>query len=58
MQFGRQYHWCPNCGKEMYDTKLSSQTTATTCSLDCIREWELKYARFILGKDAPVKEGE
>jgi len=50
--FGKQYYFCPNCGDCFYDTKVTSQyVSPLLCSDECRKEWEIKYARSILGKD-------
>jgi hypothetical protein len=47
--FGKQIHYCPNCGVQQYDSRLENTVRATMCSRECLREWETKYARMILG---------
>jgi NADH pyrophosphatase NudC (nudix superfamily) len=52
MTFGKQCRFCPNCGQGMYDTALSmNHVQSMMCSDECRKEWELKYARMVLGKD-------
>ncbi len=54
MTFGKQHSFCPNCGRHKYDTLLTmAHVLSMMCSDACREEWELKYARCILGKDAP-----
>lgn len=51
--FGKQHRYCPNCGAHHYDDKLSDDHVKSMCCDDaCRQEWELKYTRMILGKDA------
>lgn len=52
MLFGKQHRYCPNCGKHLYDNMLSMHVSSMLCSKECRKEWELKYARAILGKSA------
>lgn len=50
---GKQYRHCPNCGEKLYDDKLCmDHVKSMMCSKQCIDEWELKYARMILKKNA------
>lgn len=50
--FGKQEYYCANCGGKQCDTKLScNHVKSMLCSDECRAEYELKYARMILGKD-------
>jgi len=50
--FGKQTRFCPNCGKQLYDSKVEvNHVQSMMCSKQCMAEWEIKYARCILGKD-------
>lgn len=50
---GKQYFHCPNCGEKQYSNHLSNtHVKSLMCSDECRKEWELKYARMILGGDA------
>jgi hypothetical protein len=52
MIFGKQTHYCPNCGTTLYDSNLSmNHILSMCCSDECRTEWNLKYSRFIIGKD-------
>jgi hypothetical protein len=56
MAGGKQYRHCPNCGKLLYDAGLTmGHVKSLMCSNGCREEWELKYARMILGKDEPLR---
>lgn len=51
--FGKQYRFCPNCGVKLYDTGISTtHVLSMMCGDACRREWQMKYAAKILGKDA------
>lgn len=53
MKFGKQFRYCPNCGTRHYDDKVSvDHVKSMCCDNTCREEWELKYARMVLGKDA------
>lgn len=55
MFWGKQRRYCPNCGKEHYDTKISTDHVKSMCCDEkCRSEWELKYARMILGHDEEI----
>lgn len=50
--FGKQHHYCPNCGKALYDDRIvMDRAKALCCSNECRDGWEMKYARSILGKE-------
>jgi hypothetical protein len=52
MIFGKQTRYCPNCGRKLYDSNLEmTRVQSMMCSRECREEWELKYARSILGKN-------
>lgn len=53
MILGKQYHYCANCGAKLYDATLSMKHPSL-CDNEyrCLREYEMKYARMILGKNA------
>lgn len=52
MLFGRQFRYCPNCGKQLYDAVIEmNHVQSMMCSKQCREEWEMKYTRSILGKD-------
>jgi len=52
MIFGKQKRCCPNCGTQLYDTKVSmDHVQSMMCSKECRDQWSMKYARSILGKD-------
>lgn len=54
---GNQYHFCSNCGTRLYDSTINmDHTMSLLCSDSCREQWRLKYARMILGKDAPKEE--
>jgi hypothetical protein len=57
MLFGKQYRYCPNCGKRLYDSLISMHAQSMLCSKECREEWELKYARAVLGKSAEPDTG-
>ncbi len=49
---GKQYRHCPNCGAKLYDANLNmNHVKSLMCSTDCMKDWELKYARMILRQD-------
>jgi hypothetical protein len=51
--FGEQHRFCPNCGKALYDTRLTmDHVKSMMCGDACREDWEMKYARMILGKSA------
>src|SRR5690348_3461203 len=51
--FGKQHRHCPNCGKALYDDRMSmDHALSMMCGAVCRKAWELKYARSILGKSA------
>lgn len=55
MFWGKQRRYCPNCGKEHYDTKINmDHVKSMCCDKKCRDEWELKYARMILGHDEEI----
>jgi len=55
--FGKQYRFCPNCGKSIYDTGVTtSHVLSMMCSTECRAEWNTKYAAMILGIDAEQQE--
>lgn len=62
MIFGKQHRYCPNCGRHIYDGKVSTtHVQSLMCSDECRNEWSYKYAAMVLGKDAdpnwePTKE--
>lgn len=52
MLFSQQLRHCPNCGEMMKDAKLTmNNVRSLMCSVECLHDWELKYARMIMGKD-------
>jgi hypothetical protein len=52
MLYGKQIRYCPNCGTQLYDTKVSmDHVQSMMCSKQCRDQWSMKYARSILGKD-------
>lgn len=52
MKWGKQHHYCLNCGKHQYDDRLSmTHVLSLMCSPECLHEWNTKYARKILGRD-------
>lgn len=51
MKWGKQVTFCPNCGKKRYEAKMADTCKAMVCYPECLKEWELKYAKYILGKD-------
>jgi hypothetical protein len=56
MRLGKQHRHCPNCGKAMHDDCLHlNRVLPLMCNDECRREWELKYARMILGKSAGIE---
>ena len=55
--FGKQHRYCPNCGAHHYDDKVSDTNVKyMCCNAACRAEWEMKYARMVLRKDAPEIE--
>jgi len=57
MMFGKQHRYCPNCGKHLYDDRISiTHVLSMMCDDACRKAWELKYAGMVLGKDAPEQE--
>jgi hypothetical protein len=51
---GKHKRYCPNCGAEHYDDMIQMKhVLSMCCNLRCWKEWELKYAASILGKDGP-----
>lgn len=59
MNLGKQYYYCINCGIKQYTGNLSmSHVKSMLCSDKCREEYELKYARCILRKDAEEKKDE
>ena len=55
--FGKQHRFCPNCGKHHYDERISvDHVKSMCCDAACRDEWELKYARMVLRKDADPNE--
>jgi uncharacterized protein (UPF0212 family) len=56
MIFAPQTHYCPNCGEKQKSAAISmNHVQSMMCSNACREEWELKYARMILGKEEPTK---
>lgn len=54
--FGKQHRYCPNCGKRLYDTNTGlNAVMPLMCSKECREEYQLKYARSILGQDTPIQ---
>jgi hypothetical protein len=54
MKYGKQVWFCPNCGAKYYNASAcatSTRSQVASCYLACLKEWETKYARWILGKD-------
>lgn len=52
MKFGKQEHFCLNCGIIQYDSNLSmDHVLSQMCSDFCREEYRMKYARMIIGKD-------
>jgi hypothetical protein len=52
MIFGKQIRHCPNCGQKLYDSNVQMvNVQSLMCGKECRDEWEMKYARSILGKD-------
>jgi len=54
MRWGKQVWFCPNCGARHYNEKACRDTAtalAAACSDGCLKEWQMKEARLILGKD-------
>lgn len=52
MKFGKQTHYCPNCGKKLYDNSIvMERVQVLQCSAACREAWEIKYTKHILGKD-------
>ena len=51
MKWGKQVTFCPNCGKRRYEARMADTCKAMVCYPECLEEWELKYAKYILGKD-------
>lgn len=59
MNWGNQYRYCPNCGKEHYDTRLTTNhVLSMCCDHECREQWQMKYARMIMGKNAEIKTEE
>jgi hypothetical protein len=59
MRFGNQHRYCPNCGRAMYDDCITmDRVQPLMCSHDCRQEWELKFARTILGRSAEIESPE
>lgn len=56
MRFGNQNYFCCNCGKPIYDARLSMTSLNICKDSTCYSEFELKYTRMILGKDAEKPE--
>lgn len=57
MMFGKQYHYCPNCGSRLYDDSLSMKhVMSMMCSDACRDQWRVKYTRCILGKSDETPE--
>ena len=53
MIFSPQERFCPNCGERLFDAALNNNhVKSLMCSNVCREEWELKYARMILGKES------
>ena len=53
MRYGKQYRFCPNCGRAHYDGVIQmSHVKSMCCNNKCRDEWERKYAASILGHDA------
>ena len=52
MIWGKQNRYCPNCGKQLYDDRVGmNHVLSLMCGIACIKDWQTKYARKILGKD-------
>ena len=53
---GKQIRYCPNCGAKHYDQRLEMKhVLSMCCDEECRKEWNLKYARMIVGKDEPLE---
>ena len=56
-KYGKQHHYCPNCGLHIYDDKLGwARIQPMMCSDECREQWEQKYADMALGRNAPETE--
>jgi predicted nucleic acid-binding Zn ribbon protein len=56
MRFGKQHRHCPNCGRAIYDDCITlDRVLPLMCNDDCRQEWQLKYARMILGKESGME---
>jgi hypothetical protein len=54
MKSGRQYRFCPNCGKPLFDERITvGHVTSLMCSDRCRDEWKIKYSQMLLGQDGP-----
>jgi hypothetical protein len=59
VRLGNQHRYCPNCGKPLYDDCITMNRVALLmCDDDCRQEWELKFARTILGRSAEIESPE
>jgi hypothetical protein len=54
--FGKQYHFCAACGKRLYDDRLSMKHPSLCYGLECFKEYEKRYYRMVIGKDADVAQ--
>lgn len=59
MKWGKQYRYCPNCGRARYDGAIRmDHVLSMCCDQQCRDQWERKYAATILGHDAdPPPDG-
>jgi hypothetical protein len=55
--FGKQYRFCPNCGRKIYDGGVNtSHVLSLMCSTECRGAWQTKYAATILGVSADLEQ--
>lgn len=50
---GKQYRFCPNCGRAHYDDAIHMRhVLSMCCDKQCRDQWEYKYASTLLGHSA------
>lgn len=53
MRWGKQYRFCPNCGRAHYDDLIQmDHVLSMCCDEKCRKQWNYKYAAKILGHSA------
>ena len=58
MRFGKQTVYCINCGKKQYTNQLSkTHVLSLMCSSACRADYDLKYARCVMGKNEEESSG-